>query len=256
MMLDISNLGVEKDLFLHQIRENESTSIFNEQLEDGMDVIDIGANIGYYSLIEAKYVGKSGNIMAIEPAPENFERLQENIVLNQYDNIDCIKKAVGAEKRTANMNISKAPNRNRIGTGNTEKETIEVEVDTVDDLAKEMEPDFIRMDVEGYEIEILKGMENILETESLKLFLEIHPKKIEKFYDGNSEEIWEKLSNKDFRIKYLVRHPPRAKLSYFFRKQHAPRKVLKPDMPISEALEEFSDFFDWENTFRVFLEKY
>ena len=253
MNLDFSNTGLEKDLFLHGIREKESTEIFKEELEKSMTVIDIGSNIGYYTFIAAEKVGESGKIKALEPNPDNFNRLMKNIKLNGYDNIECINKAAGPCKKTATITQSYAPNRNRILEKGEDGFSIDVE--PVDSLAADIDPDMIRMDVEGYEVEILKGIENILETESLKLFLELHPEKMERLYSGSIDEVWEKLSEKDFIIKYLIRHPPKAKLRYFFQRQHAPRKVLKPDMPIDQALEAFSDFFEWKSTFRIFLEK-
>lgn len=253
MIMDFSNPGLEKDLSIHHIRERESTNLFKKELETGANVLDIGSNIGYYALIEAKEVGEKGCVRAIEPVPENFETLEKNVELNQYDNIDCINKAAGSKDTEARIKKSPSPNRNRIDEKN--EYNIVTEVETVDSLRDNIEPEMIRMDVEGYEIEIFKGMENVLKKDSLKLFLELHPRKIENFYGGNIKEIWEKLSENDFKIKYLVRHPSEAKLSYFFREEHAPRKVLNPDMPIYPALEEFSDFFEWESTFRIFLEK-
>ena len=253
MNLDFSNPGLEKDLFLHGIREKESTKIFGEELEKSMTVIDIGSNIGYYTFIAAEKVGESGKIKAFEPDYENFNTLMKNIELNRYNNIECVNKAAGAHKKKATIKQAYAPNRNRILEEGEDGQHINVE--PLDNLATNIDPDMIRMDVEGYELEIMKGMEEVLETESLKLFLELHSQKIEKFYSGSIDDIWEKLSEKDFKIKYLIRHPPKAKLRYFFQRQHAPREVLNPDMPIDQALEEFSDFFEWESTFRIFLEK-
>lgn len=255
LIIDMSNLGVEKDLFLHNLRERESTKLLKETLEDGMNVLEIGANIGYYAIIEADHVGKDGSIIAVEPTPRNYDLLKKNVTLNQYENVSCIRKALGSEIGKSKMKISQAPNRNRISNSELDEEKVEVELTTADEVASNIELDIVRMDVEGYELQIMKSMNEILENDQLKMFLEIHPEKMEEFYDDDVETLWELLAEHDFRIKHLVRHPLHAKPSYFLRRNHAPRKVLHPDMPIEKALEKFPDFFEAKSTFRVFLEK-
>jgi len=256
IIIDISNLGVEKDLFLHKYRERESTGLLKEEfLEEGMNVLEIGANIGYYVVIEADYIGESGSIKAVEPTPRNYDLLLQNIALNKYENVDCVRKALGSETGKSEIKISKAPNRNRISKDESGGKTLETELTTADKLTGGIDIDLVRMDVEGYELRIIEGMEDLLKKDQLKMFLEIHPGKMEKFYDDDVEGLWKLLSEHNFRIKHLVRHPPHAKLSYFFRRAHAPRKVLTPDMTVEETLEEFPEFFRSKSTFRVFLEK-
>ena len=84
MLLDLRDKGIHKDLFLYGCREPECTKIVQKELCEGMKVVDIGANIGYYALMEAQIVGDSGKIYAIEPEPRNFRMLERNIEMNSY----------------------------------------------------------------------------------------------------------------------------------------------------------------------------
>lgn len=215
-----------------------------------MEVVDIGANIGYYTLIEASNVGDKGQVTAIEPTPSSFRRLEKNCMLNGFENVELLNIAVGSDQSRVSLKEKRTHNHNKIH----EKGEISVEQDSLDSLI-DFDPDIVRMDVEGYELEILKGMEKTLDSEGLILFLEVHPSKIERNYGGNKEEFWRILSENGFRVKYLIRHPPRPKPLYFLKWGYPPKRVLQPDMCVEEARKEHSDFFAWESVFRVFLKK-
>ena len=79
MYLDPSDIGLSKELLLSGTREELQTKIIKEMVKKGMVVLEIGANLGYYALIEASIIGKEGKIYAIEPVPRNFEILNKNI---------------------------------------------------------------------------------------------------------------------------------------------------------------------------------
>ena len=70
------------------------TKIVENIIKNGNIVIDVGAHMGYYSLLFAKLVGKNGKIFAFEPDPKNFSRVQKNVKLNNYMNIVLTQKAV------------------------------------------------------------------------------------------------------------------------------------------------------------------
>lgn len=140
-------------------------------------VLDIGANIGYYALLESKLVGEEGIVYALEPVKRNFELLKENIKLNNINNIETFKLAAGDESKKALIHISKKGNWSslvyRKGMKFFEKE--EVDIVKIDEFLKDKrKPTFIRMDVEGYEYAIIEGMKQTLELDNLKLLIEIH----------------------------------------------------------------------------------
>jgi len=184
MHLDLRNdEGISRDLFLFKKREHLSIDFLQNQnfINRGGTALDIGGNIGYYALLESSLVGPEGKVYAVEPVSSNLNILKKNIELNGVKNINVFKIAMGKEKKNVEIYVSNQSNRSsfivRSGTVYTKKE--KVEMTTVDDFVSEhkIKPDFIRMDVEGYEKEIIQGMRKTL-LDRPKLFIEIHPNEI------------------------------------------------------------------------------
>jgi len=86
------NRYVSKQLVRHGIHEKNETNLVKSKIKEGEIVVDIGANIGYYTLIFAKLVGTSGKVFAFEPEPHNFHLLQKNLKANSYQNVTIEKK--------------------------------------------------------------------------------------------------------------------------------------------------------------------
>src|SRR3989344_7185979 len=169
MCLDLRNdEGISRDLFLFKKREHLSVDFLRDQnfIKKGGTALDIGGNIGYYALLESSLVGPEGKVYAVEPVSSNLNILKKNIELNGVKNINVFKIAMGKEKKNVEIYVSNQSNRSsfivRSGTIYTKKE--KVEMTTVDDFVSEhkIKPDFIRMDVEGYEKEIIQGMRKTL----------------------------------------------------------------------------------------------
>ena len=176
MMLDLKDKGLCKDLFLFGCREPECTKIFKEELKENMQVVDIGANRGYYTLIEARAAGRNSKIYAIEPEPVNFEFLKKNINLNSYnDRVELYNLAIGDKTGEAAFEITKKSNLHKIAGDKQSKSDshIKVKMTTLDYLLGDRHIDYVRMDVGGYEWNILKGMKNIIKrSDNLKIFIE------------------------------------------------------------------------------------
>ncbi len=77
--------------------ENVETQLFESHIKEGDVVLDLGANIGYFTLIAAKLVGVNGKVYAFEPDPTNFSFLKRNVEINNYKNVVCEQKAVSNE---------------------------------------------------------------------------------------------------------------------------------------------------------------
>src|SRR3989344_8248708 len=84
MYLNLQDKGISKDLAINKTREELQTELVMNKVKEGMHVLDLGANIGYYALIEASLVGPKGKVYAIEPSQSNFDLLNKNIGLNQF----------------------------------------------------------------------------------------------------------------------------------------------------------------------------
>lgn len=177
MYLNTDDKGVSADLLIDGIREPMSTNEFKKRLKPRMVVVDIGANIGYYALLEAKAVGPTGMVYAIEPVLENVLLLRKNVELNNYKNVLVFQKAIGGKCGEMDFFLSSNSNLGSvIETSHANGKAVKVEVTTLGRLLRNKRaPDYIRMDVEGYEYETLKGMEDILsKPNKMGLFIEVH----------------------------------------------------------------------------------
>jgi len=203
MFLDVKeDMGISYDLFRIGFREPFATKAFHEELSRGDVVVDIGANIGYYVLLEAMLVGKEGRVYAIEPVPQNVDLLKKNIKLNNYSNVEVFQLAIGNENKKDLIYLSSKRNCGSMikkAVMSTYKDEMLVKVVSLDKfLENKPFPDLIRMDVEGYEIKIIRGMKKILESNKpLKIFVEIHPN----IMKGKTKDFLNILKNFGFQAK-------------------------------------------------------
>ena len=198
MKLNIAYGGVHSELFLHSIREEVATKYFMHKLNKNMTVVDIGANIGYYALLEARTCKK---VYAIEPAPNNYQSLIENIKLNNYQNIETSMIAIGDKEGDIQFKLSKTPNWHKIAVnGNGD---ITVPITTLDKFLKGKKVDIIRMDVEGYEANILEGMGDIMKNNHLLMFIETH-NDLMAGYGKSLRLFYELLARYNYYLNYSV----------------------------------------------------
>jgi len=193
MFLDLRDTGISRELTLYGVHERNSTGHIKQILKPGMKILECGANIGYYAMLEARLVGPTGKIYAVEPSPKNIAWLKRNIAINNYENIEVIPGAFGAEKGTApfyvdvRSNLSSFVKRDDL----TEFEVVDVDMMNIDSFMEtpEHDVDLIRMDVEGYETEILKGGEKTLMSDRAPkyFFIEVHCELLKKRGSGGFE---------------------------------------------------------------------
>ncbi len=198
MYLNAKDVGLSRDLFLDGVREPIATKAVKKIIKKGDIVVDIGGNIGYYALLESRLVGEEGKVFAIEPVPDNFEVLNKNIELNKYKNITTYRYAIGDEDGNSEINVGERRNSSslREDVGGYVKfiDKVPVKVFKLDTFLKDKpSPSFVRMDVEGYETEIIKGMEKTLSSsKKLKVFIELHSLYIGEVGVENLVKIFEK----------------------------------------------------------------
>ncbi|MBZ0146388.1 MAG: FkbM family methyltransferase, partial [Pseudorhodoplanes sp.] len=165
MMIDLDDRGISRTLLLFGRREEEHMLILRRFLRSGMTVFDIGANIGYYVLIERDLIGEAGHIVAIEPSPSNVELLRRNLELNAVTNVTLLEMGVSNRAGQQTFHLSHQSNLNTfhpIGSvvPHLNERVIEVEIESVPGMVRRVGrvPDLIRMDVEGHEVEIIEGL--------------------------------------------------------------------------------------------------
>ncbi len=205
MLLDLNDLGIGRELALYGVHEKNSTEEVKRVIKPGMKILELGANIGYYALIETKLAGPTGHLYAVEPSPYNFDLLKRNLDLNNIRNADLHQAAFGEKRGKVKFymydrsNLSSFIKREDMGMETTE---IDVDMITLDDFLKLKTADFIRMDVEGYELEILKGATQVLSSDSKPkyFFIEVHSDLLHK-KNSSGREIIELLAKYGYEVR-------------------------------------------------------
>lgn len=167
------------DLAMYGRHEPFETELVQQEVKAGNTVLDVGAHIGYYTLIFAKLAGTQGKVFAFEPEPENFCLLQKNVRQNGYQNVALMPKAVSDKVGKASLYLS-ANNSgdHRICDSREARGTIEIETVSLDDYFKDYKRtiDFVKMDIQGAEYAALCGMTTLLETDRvMRLMTEFWP---------------------------------------------------------------------------------
>ena len=201
--------GTSAELLMFRTHEPISTKLVSKLLKKGMTCLDIGANIGYYVLLENKILGEEGNIIAIEPSPENFEYLEKNISRQNAKNIQSFNLAAGDKDGHINFLIYQdASNSGMVIPDNeTSKwpgKVIKVAVKKIDSFLNEIsvnKVDFVRMDVEGYEYHIFEGMKETLKKSKPIIHIEVH-KSI--MGDETTKKWFELLKDLGYESKYYI----------------------------------------------------
>jgi FkbM family methyltransferase len=163
--------------------EPEVQAVLQEYLRPGMTLYDIGANIGFFSLLAARIVGATGRVAAFEADPEIAARLRENVERNQGAPIGVEEKAVWSSSSPvffARADTEVSPDRGlgHVIDNNAERSapgTIRVEAVSVDEYVRQSgAPDFIKCDVEGAEVEVFRGADKLLNEKRPIILCEMH----------------------------------------------------------------------------------
>ncbi|MBX2887515.1 MAG: FkbM family methyltransferase [Ferruginibacter sp.] len=158
--------------------------------------VDIGANVGSYTILASAEI--FADTIAIEPIPSTYQNLKSNILINDIqDKVKAYNIGLGSNKGKLNFTKSLDTINHVVSNGNAN--TIEVEVNTLDNILQQVEvPVLIKIDVEGFETEVLHGAENTLANPELKAII-IELNGSGNRYGYNEEEIHQKLLLLDFR---------------------------------------------------------
>jgi len=156
---------IERQLLLSGSWDDDVGQFMSASVRPGSTVIDVGANIGYFTLLASTLVGDRGIVLAIEPSQRNLSRLCEHLWLNRAGNVLVLSLAAGRCNGVPSISF---PTYNNAGAATLRavstvqsQRTLQIALDDVFD-AHSLSPDFIKLDVEGYELEALKGMEHTL----------------------------------------------------------------------------------------------
>ena len=189
--------------FYKKISDRQKITLFKNIIKPGMRVLDLGANIGFYTVLFSKLVGANGKVFTFEPDAQNYEHLEENT--KTLYNVTIEKKAVSDKTGKINLYISKDLNVDHqsydIGEGRDYEEADAIALD--DYFLDNVKIDFIKIDIQGYEPVALKGMSKIIrQPGKMTVFGELWPYGLQKA-GSSAEEYLQFLKKHGFKIKFF-----------------------------------------------------
>ena len=215
IFLDPSDMAVSGAIALGAF-ENYESEIFRKAIKPGMNIVDIGAQIGYYTVIFGARTGPSGKVFAFEPEKHNHSFLEKNIKENKLLNVSIINKAVSDMAGSRLLFLEQDNRGHNSFAKDTEKpgEGVVVETDTLDNMLKAFDSpkiDILKIDIEGAEPIALRGMkESIARSQNMIIITEVYPLCMERLgesptaYLKELEAIGFKLSSIDEEKKALT----------------------------------------------------
>jgi FkbM family methyltransferase len=189
------------------VHEPFETALVHKLVGTGQVALDIGANIGYYTLLLARQVGPEGRVVAFEPDPTNFGLLRRNVEANGYRNVDLVPKALASETRKLRLYLSdenKGDHRT-FATASEDRPSVEVQAVRLDEhfAGKAPRIDFIKMDIQGAEPDALRGMQaTIAAQRSLTMMVEFWPHGL-RAAGREPRELLDALADLGFRLRVI-----------------------------------------------------
>jgi len=183
------NLGGSFLRYLTGDAEPEVQEALAELVKPGQTVYDVGANIGFFTILCSRLVGPQGRVYAFEPIPQNLATLRHNVTLNALSNVTIVDKALSSATGTAEMFVSPWSAFHSLNVEGATKqdnhgpETGEITVQTVtlDEFVGGegvRAPDLVKIDVEGAELIVVDGMRETLRSVKPLLLCELHDTKL------------------------------------------------------------------------------
>jgi FkbM family methyltransferase len=212
LWIDPGDEGVGRALLVRRSHEEPETVLLRQVLQPGMTVVDVGANIGYFTILASRLVGPSGRVVAFEPAPAALALLRRNLEENGCSNVRLVPRAVGARGGDAtlfttsdNLGVSSLLSANVPGSavmGAT------VAMTTLDADLEGERVDLVKIDVQGAESAVIAGGGAVLARPGVRLLLELWPPGLA----GAGTPAAELLADLEARgfVLHLVEHPLRA----------------------------------------------
>ena len=234
-----NKLSASKSLIiLNGNYEQNETFLLKQIVKEGWNILDIGANFGWYSLHFSKMVGNNGNVYAFEPIKQTYDELKSNLSLNNATNVKTLKFALGNKEHKTNFGVpffdgGSAASSQHLGFSKKVKIPV-FPLDKIFDQEDIKKVNLIKADIEGGELNLLLGAEKVLKKHKPNIFIEIvdmhcnrfgyKPKDIfnflikknyEGFYIGNEHsDIKENFNKKDL-IKPNVNNLPNGNYLFF-----------------------------------------
>jgi FkbM family methyltransferase len=165
--------------FIRGTYEPVQSAAFVRLVRPGDVVFDIGAHVGFYSVLSSRLAGPAGRVVAFEPLPGNLRFLRRHLALNACANVMVLEVCVGERSGTARFDDSHGTGVGHLSSGGA----LDVQVRALDELIAAGElpvPDLIKMDVEGAEVRVLQGAEQVLRASRPTLIVSTHGEELDR----------------------------------------------------------------------------
>lgn len=142
----------------------------------GQTVVDVGANLGVFTLLLSRLVGPSGRVVALEPEPDLFRALDENCRRNGAHQVTRVRAAAGDRQSRGVLHCSRFNSGDNRLSGSWRGATIPVEIVTIDETVPHEPVGFVKIDVQGYELHVVRGMQALVDrSPALQVLFEFWP---------------------------------------------------------------------------------
>jgi len=215
--------------------EPQVSALVRSILRPGMSFVDVGANWGYFTLLAASLVGRSGRVLSLEPDPRLFSILQGNVSRGRLDYVTAMQLAASHESGIVsltgytedggNFGISRITQRSE-----KEEGVFQVNSDSLDSILKlhgMLSVDLMKMDIEGGEVFAIAGLDESLSNRKIKrLILELHPIQLAE-HGSTVSAITDKLQSAGYK-GWTIDHSQIATRETAYQKQIKPNRLLRP----------------------------
>jgi FkbM family methyltransferase len=153
--------------------EHEKRRAFESEIFAGGTVFDVGAHVGFYTLLASKLAGPEGRVVAFEPVPRNLLFLREHLRLNRVKNVEVVEAAASSRSGSVSFDLGPTHTMGAV-TGSGGLVVRSVALDDFVESGTAPAPDVIKMDIEGEELRALEGARRLLERSRPTVFLATH----------------------------------------------------------------------------------
>jgi len=182
--------------------EPHVTKFLTDNLHEGDTFVDGGANLGYFTILGSRLVGPEGRVIAFEPMPINHEYCEKNIALNKLNNVRLYNNGLWDKPEKKEIMIPSAFYAGaHFGKSNAIERKALIECIPLDQM--NLDPDVIKMDIEGAEPMALRGMLRTLKKSKPLIVLELNRSCLRTFYGLDTQDIWNPLKAAGYEISVL-----------------------------------------------------
>jgi FkbM family methyltransferase len=176
LLMDVAG---SRPSYLLGTAEPDVVAVFERHLSRGDVALDLGANVGFFTLVSAALVGPEGRVVAFEPLPDNAAALRRNVALNALAHVAVVEAAVSDSEGSADLTLGESDQVASLAFDDRGEETIRVETVTIDAEMQRrgLAPTMIKIDVEGAEDAVVRGAIETLTTHRPVVLCEIHEDK-------------------------------------------------------------------------------